>query len=70
MSMVIDLPPKLAERLETYLIEHPEESLVDLIQEVLDYKFPRKDSSKLLELAGIVSDAPFDSSEHAEDRIE
>jgi hypothetical protein len=46
---------------------HPEETIVELIHEALKIKLFPKDGSKLLELAGIVTDAPRGAAEHAED---
>ncbi|MGI0485498.1 hypothetical protein ACN4EK_08695 [Pantanalinema rosaneae CENA516] len=66
-QLTIELPDQLAEQLNTYLQTHPEETLVGLIHEALKIKLLPKDSSKLLELAGIVTDAPRGAAEHAED---
>ncbi|MGJ5676891.1 MAG: hypothetical protein ACR9NN_25365 [Nostochopsis sp.] len=68
MQRTIDLPDDLAQRLDTYLQEHPEETFYSLIQEVLETKLIPKDTSKLLTLAGIVTEAPYNSTDHAEDR--
>ena len=66
-QMTIELPDQLAEQIQTYLQNHPQETLADILQEVLQIKLFPKDSSKLLELAGIVTDAPRGAAEHAED---
>jgi len=66
-QVTIELPDQLAEQLNTYLQNHPEETLVGLIHEALKIKLLPKESSKLLELAGIVTDAPRGAAEHAED---
>jgi hypothetical protein len=58
-QVTIELPDQLAEQLNTYLQTHPEETLVGLIHEALKIKLFPKDSSKLLELAGIVTDTPL-----------
>ncbi|RAM48145.1 MAG: hypothetical protein C6Y22_29475 [Hapalosiphonaceae cyanobacterium JJU2] len=68
MQRTIDLPDDLAQRLDTYLQEHPEETFYSLIQEVLETKLIPKDTSKLLTLAGIVTEAPYNATDHAEDR--
>jgi hypothetical protein len=68
MQLTIDLPDDLAQRLDAYLQEHPEETFYSLIQEVLETKLIPKDTSKLLTLAGIVTEAPYNSTDHAEDR--
>lgn len=51
----------------TYLKEHPEETVLSLIQEALGVKLIPKDSSALLELAGIVTAAPRNARDQAED---
>ena len=66
-QLTIELPDQLAEQLNTYLQNHPEETLVGLIHEALKIKMLPKDSTKLLELAGIVTDAPRGAADHAED---
>jgi hypothetical protein len=66
-QLTIELPDQLAEQLNTYLQNHPEETLVGLIHEALKIKMLPKDSAKLLELAGIVTDAPRGAADHAED---
>ena len=67
IQLTLELPEQLAEQLQTYLQTNPEETLVNLIREALQVKFIPKNSSKLLELAGIVTDAPRGAAEHAED---
>lgn len=66
-QLTIELPDLLVERLNSYLDANPGESLGTLIQEALEIKLIPKDSSKLLELAGIVTNAPRGAAEHAED---
>jgi metal-responsive CopG/Arc/MetJ family transcriptional regulator len=65
--LTIELPDHLAEQLNQYLQAHPEETVAGLIDEALRIKLLPKDSSKLLELAGIVTDAPRGAADHAED---
>jgi len=67
MKLTIEVPDNLGKRLNDYLKEHPEETLFSLVQEVLEVKLIPKDTSKLLELAGIVTAAPRGAAEHAED---
>ena len=67
MKLTIEVPDRLGNSLNNYLKEHPEEKLFGLVKEVLEIKLMSKDTSKLLELAGIVQDAPRGSSENAED---
>jgi len=57
-KLTIELPDQLAEELKAYLKEHPEESIAELLDEALQRKLPPKNSSQLLSLAGIVTDAP------------
>jgi hypothetical protein len=66
-QLTLEIPDRLAQKLNLYLKEHPEEDLTSLIQDVLEIKLMPKDGSKLLELAGIVMEAPRGASEHAED---
>lgn len=66
-KLTIDLPDSLANRLNNYLAEHPEETMAKIIREALDVKEVPRDRSKLLALAGIVKEAPRGASEHAED---
>jgi hypothetical protein len=68
MKRVIDLPDELAQSLDTYLQEHPEETFFSLVKEALETKLIPKDISKLLTLAGIVTEAPYNAAEHPEDR--
>lgn len=66
-QLTIELPDLLAEQLNIYLKTNPHETLAALIQEALQLRLVPKDSSKLLELAGIVTEAPRGAAEHAED---
>ncbi|MDJ0661947.1 MAG: hypothetical protein QNJ42_21040 [Crocosphaera sp.] len=70
MKRTIYLPDELAQRLSNYLKEHPQETLSSLVQNSLETKLESKDISKLLELAGIVQDAPRNASENAEDYLD
>ncbi|KAB0240546.1 hypothetical protein EZJ55_08100 [Microcystis aeruginosa EAWAG127a] len=62
MKLTIEVPDNLAKRLNNYLKEHPEETPLSVVQEALEIKLIPKDTSKLLELAGIVENAPPDAS--------
>ncbi|QDZ40885.1 hypothetical protein FRE64_13600 [Euhalothece natronophila Z-M001] len=66
-KLTIEVPEKLAEQLNDYLKAHPEESIAELLDEALQIKLTPKDSSKLLNLAGIVTEAPRGAADHAED---
>ncbi|MGB3571236.1 MAG: hypothetical protein WA783_10065 [Phormidesmis sp.] len=66
-QLTIELPDQLAKQLTTYLETYPTESLASLIQDALQIRRLPKDGSKLLALAGIVTEAPKGAAEHAED---
>lgn len=66
-KLTIEVPDQLAEQLNDYLKTHPEESIAELLDEALQIKLTPKDSTKLLNLAGIVTDAPRGAADHAED---
>jgi len=66
-KLTIELPNQLAEELKAYLKEHPEKSIAELIDEALQSKLTPKDSSQLLTLACLVTDAPRGAADHAED---
>jgi metal-responsive CopG/Arc/MetJ family transcriptional regulator len=66
-KLTIEIPEQLAEQLNNYLKDHPEESIAELLDEALQIKLTPKDSTKLLNLAGIVTDAPRGAADHAED---
>jgi len=68
MQKIIDLPDDLAKSLELYLREHPQESIPNLMQTALEMKWVPKDSAKLLQLAGIITHAPHEAADHAEDQ--
>ena len=57
MQITIDLPEPLAQQLAVYLQAHPQETVSSLVREALEIKLTPKDSSKLLELAGIAAEA-------------
>jgi hypothetical protein len=66
-QLTIELPDQLAEQLSDYLKAYPTETLAALIQEALQVRLIPKDGSKLLSLAGIVTEAPRGAAEQAED---
>lgn len=66
-QLTIELPDQLAQQLTTYLETYPAESMASLIQDALQVRLLPKDGSKLLALAGIVTEAPRGADEHAED---
>ena len=63
MQLTIEVPDSLGKRLNDYLKEHPEETLFSLVQEALEVKLIPKDTSKLLELRGIVNESPEELSQ-------
>ena len=67
MKRTVYLPDDLAERLNEYLKEHPEETISSIVQEALEVKLAHKDVSKLLTLAGIIQNAPCNAADRAED---
>lgn len=67
MKRTIDIPDALARRLEQYLQEHPEETLDCIVTEAIEEKLAEKNLTPLLELAGIVKEAPQNAGDRAED---
>lgn len=63
MKRTIYLPDELDKRVEKYLQNTPNQSLSNLIQEALESKLASKDISQLLELAGIIKNAPREASQ-------
>lgn len=70
MKCTINLPDTLAQQLEQYLKDNPNQTLESLIQEALEEKLTNKNLSKLLNLAGIVSESPTNASNNPEDSID
>jgi hypothetical protein len=69
MKRTIYLPDYLSEQIDTYLAQHPDETLSSLVQGALEIKLAPKDLSQLLSLAGIVQHPTHPASEQAEDRL-
>jgi metal-responsive CopG/Arc/MetJ family transcriptional regulator len=69
MKRTIYLPDHLAEQIDVYLDEHPNETLSSLVQGALELKLAPKDLSQLLSLAGIVQHPTHPAAEHAEDQL-
>jgi hypothetical protein len=67
MKRTIHLPDELAQRMEEYLKEHPEETWSGLVQKGVSRVLRRKDPSRLKKLVGIFLEAPPDLSTN-EDR--
>lgn len=68
MERTINLPDDLAQRLERYLQEHPGETFDRVVAEALESKLTQKNLAPLLALAGIVTEAPHNASDRAEDK--
>jgi metal-responsive CopG/Arc/MetJ family transcriptional regulator len=62
MKRTLYIPDELWSQLEEYLKNHPEQNPSSLIQVALEEKLRPKNGSRLLELAGIVENAPPDAS--------
>lgn len=67
MKRTIHFPDELAQQMEEYLKQHPEENWSGLVQKAVRRVINRKDPAKLLNLVGILDDAPSDLSTN-EDR--
>lgn len=65
MKRTIYLSESLDEQVEEYKKNTPDKSFSNLIQEALERKLAEKDISLLLELAGIIKNAPREASENA-----
>ena len=62
MKRTLYIPDELWAQLEEYLREHPEQNPSSLVQVALTEKLRPRNGSRLLELAGIVENAPPDAS--------
>ncbi|MEC4814046.1 MAG: hypothetical protein SAK29_12350 [Scytonema sp. PMC 1069.18] len=70
MKCTINLPDTLAQQLKQYLKDNPNQTLDNLIKEALEEKLTSKNLSKLLNLAGIVSESPTNASDRPEDSVD
>jgi len=67
----IELPDDLAHKLEARLQEHHNETISSLVCKALEgIELLPKEGVKLLELAGIVADAPHHAGDRAEDKLD
>ncbi len=62
MKRTLYIPDELWAQLEEYLREHPEQNPSSVVQVALTEKLRPRNGSRLLELAGIVENAPPDAS--------
>ncbi|MBV9387824.1 MAG: hypothetical protein JOZ78_15485 [Chroococcidiopsidaceae cyanobacterium CP_BM_ER_R8_30] len=69
MKRTVYIPDELDHEIEKYLADHQEESLSSIIQEAIQKKIAKRNVEAFLSMAGIVKDAPFDSSQKPEDIV-
>ena len=62
MKKTLDIPDDLWEELSQYLKENPTENVSSVVQGALKKKFRSCNGAGLLQLAGIVKNAPADAS--------
>ncbi len=62
MKRTLYIPDELWEQLNNYLQEHPQENVSSVVQVALKDKLRPRNGARLLELAGIVKNAPPDAS--------
>ena len=62
MKKTLYIPDELWEQLTAYLQTHPDENPSSVVQLALTEKLSPRNGAKLVELAGIVEDAPKDAS--------
>ena len=62
MKRTLYIPDELWVQLEEYLRDHPEQNPSTVVQSALEAKLRPRNGSRLLELAGIVENAPPDAS--------
>ncbi len=69
MKKTLYIPDDLWEQLSQYLKENPTENVSSVVQNALKDKLRPRHGAGLIELAGIVKDAPADSSVNPAHRI-
>ncbi len=61
MKRTLYIPDELWAQLEQYLQNHPEQNPSGVVQTALEEKLRPRNASRLLEIAGIVENAPPDA---------
>jgi hypothetical protein len=69
MRRTIYIPDDLAERVDSYLLEHPGTTLSALVQDALDQRLARPSPEAILELLGLVEHASTNARDWAEDQV-
>ncbi|MBW4620212.1 MAG: hypothetical protein KME17_12770 [Cyanosarcina radialis HA8281-LM2] len=67
MKRTLYIPDGLWKQLETYLEAHPDQNPSSIVQSALADKLRPRNGAGLIELAGIVENAPPDASVNEED---
>ena len=70
MRRTIYLPDDLFAQVDAFLNKHKDLTFSSLVQRALEHEVGARDLTPLLELAGIVEQAPVDAQDHAEDRVD
>ncbi|MEL6351603.1 MAG: hypothetical protein AAFR58_07555 [Cyanobacteria bacterium J06627_28] len=68
-QLTIDISRQLAEQLNSYLLEHPNESIETLLHEALYVRQVPEEPHKFLELAGFIKNVPGNASQRPEDTV-
>ena len=62
LKRTVHIPDELWEQLHNYLEKHPQENISSVVQVALKDKLRPRNGARLLELAGIVKNAPPNAS--------
>lgn len=68
MKRTLYIPDELWKQLSSYLQNHPQENASSVVQQALKDKLRPRNGARLLELAGIVKNAPPDASTNQNNR--
>jgi hypothetical protein len=63
MQLNIELPDTIAQQLQVYLSEHPDETFYSLVRDSLEAKLVLRNHSHLLKLAEIIIQEPVDNND-------